>query len=273
MDNGKTISILGCGWYGFSLATTLIHRGYIVKGSTTSADKLQKLAAENIKPYLVSFSADNEIDDPLFFVCDVLWIGIPPKIRTDSGEDYLDKIKRIINAIKLNGIKQVVFISSTSVYGDSNAEVNELSDPLPDSASGKALLQAEMLLKQQAEFQTTIIRFAGLIGPDRDPGRFLAGKKEVPNGNAPVNIIHLTDCIDISCAILEKQAFGYTYNACTPSHPTRNDFYTKAAIRLGLEAPQLIEEKKNWKIVSSVNVDRILGYKYVVDDLMAWLDE
>jgi len=273
MDNGKTISILGCGWYGFSLATTLIDRGYIVKGSTTSADKLQKLAAATIKPYLVSFSADNETYDPLFFVCDVLWIGIPPKIRSDNGEDYLDKIRRLISAIKLNGIKQVVFISSTGVYGDSNAEVNELSDPLPDSASGKALLLAEMLLKQQAEFQTTIIRFAGLVGPGRDPGRFLAGKTAVPNGNAPVNLIHLTDCIGISCAILEKQAFGYTYNACSPSHPTRNDFYTKAATRLGLEAPQFVEEKKKWKIVSGNNTEKILGYKYVVDDLMAWLDE
>ena len=273
MDNGKTISILGCGWYGFSLATTLIHKGYTVKGSTTSADKLHKLAAANIKPYLVSFSADDENYDPLFFMCDVLWICIPPKIRSDNGEDYLDKINCIINAIKLNGIKQVVFISSTGVYGDSNAEVNELSEPLPDSASGKALLQAETLLTQQTEFQTTIIRFAGLIGPGQDPGRFLAGKKAVPNGNAPVNLIHLTDCIGISCAILDKHAFGYAYNACAPSHPTRNDFYTKAATRLGLEAPEFIAEKKNWKIVSSVNVEKILDYKYEVDDLMAWLDK
>jgi nucleoside-diphosphate-sugar epimerase len=273
MDNGKTISILGCGWYGFSLATMLIHRGYTVKGSTTSADKLQKLAAANIKPYLVSFSADNETYDPLFFACDVLWIAIPPKIRSDNGEDYLDKIRRIIDAIKLNGIKQVIFISSTGVYGDSNAEVNELSDPLPDSASGKALLQAETLLRQQTEFKTTIIRFAGLIGPGRDPGRFLTGKKTVPNGNAPVNLIHLTDCTGISCAILDKQAFGYTYNACSPSHPARNDFYTKAATRLRLEVPEFIEEKKNWKVVSSVNVEKILDYEYEVDDLMAWLDK
>lgn len=271
MNNSKTISILGCGWYGFSLATMIIDRGVIVKGSTTSADKLHKLAAANIKPYLISFSADNEIYDPLFFVCDVLWVCIPPKIRSDNGEDYLDKIKRIINAIKLNGVKQVVFISSTGVYGDSNAEVNELSNLLPDSASGKALLQAETLFKQQAEFQTTIIRFAGLIGPGRDPGRFLAGKNNIPNGNAPVNLIHLTDCIGISCAILDKEAFGHTYNACTPSHPAKIDFYTKAAIRLVLEVPEFIAEKKNWKIVSSVNVDRILGYKYVVNDLMAWL--
>jgi nucleoside-diphosphate-sugar epimerase len=273
MNKGETISILGCGWYGFSLATALIDKGFIVKGSTTSADKLQKLADANVKPYLVSFSADNETYDPLFFVCDVLWIAIPPKIRTDNGEDYLGKIKRIINAIKLNSAKQVVFISSTGVYGDSNAEINELSEPLPDSASGKALLQAETLLKQQTEFKTTIIRLAGLIGPGRDPGRFLTGKKTVPNGNAPVNLIHLTDCTGISCAILDKQAFGYTYNACSPSHPARNDFYTKAATRLGLEVPEFIAEQKNWKIVSSVNAEKILGYKYEIDDLMAWLDE
>jgi len=273
MQEIKKVSVLGCGWYGFSLATTLISKGYVVKGSTTSEDKLPILSTANINPYLVNFSTDEDIYDPRFFKCDILFISIPPKIRAGNGEEYLIKIQRIIDAIKHHSVKQIIFISSTGVYGDVNAEVNELSNPQPDSTSGQALLQAEHLLKQQNEFTTTIIRFAGLIGPGRDPGRFLAGKKDIPNGNAPVNLIHLTDCVGISCAILTKKTFGYTFNACSTSHPTRAEFYSKAAILLELDAPQFIMEKKSRKVVSSIHVDTVLNYKYEVDNLMDWLDK
>ncbi|MDB5032196.1 SDR family oxidoreductase [Mucilaginibacter sp.] len=259
-----TVSILGCGWYGLELAKTLVKKGITVKGSTTSADKLNTLTDAKIEPYLIDLPIDNETIDPAFFNCDVLWISIPPKVRTGNGEEYLIKIRRLITPIIAHQIKQVVLISSTSVYGDTNSEVNELNEPGPDNESGKIMLRAENILKEQPAFTTTIIRFAGLIGPGRDPGRFFAGKTNIPNGNAPVNLIHLTDCIGISEAILTQQAFGYTYNACSPNHPTRSNFYTNAAQQSGLEAPHFINEKKSWKVVSGLNVAAILKYDYQV---------
>jgi nucleoside-diphosphate-sugar epimerase len=271
MPSTKTVSILGCGWYGFSLATKFVSKGIAVRGSTTSTNKLQQLGEALIEPYLVNFSADNETYDPSFFKCDVLFVCIPPKIRAGNAEDYLNKIKRIIKAIKTNKVKQVVFISSTGVYGDLNTEVNELTAPIPDTESGRAMLKAEELLKHETDFTTTIIRFAGLIGPGRDPGRFFAGKTGVPNGKAPINLIHLTDCVGISCAIIDKEAFGFTFNACSPCHPQKADFYTKAAISSGLVKPEFLNELNNWKMVSGDNVNSILNYHYRVADLMKWL--
>jgi len=259
-----TVSILGCGWYGLELAKSLVKKWIKVKGSTTSAEKLPLFAEYGIEPYLINLSPDNEVINPSFFDCDVLWISIPPKARAGNGAEYLVKIERLVTLIKKHKIKQVVLITSTGVYGDSNTEVTELDEPKPDSESGKVLLAAENLLRGESAFSTTIIRFAGLIGPGRDPGRFFSGKTEIPNGDAPVNLIHLTDCVGISCAILDKQAFGYTYNAVSPSHPTRADFYTGAASRSGLASPQFIHEKKSWKVVSGINVGEVLGYEYQV---------
>jgi nucleoside-diphosphate-sugar epimerase len=259
-----TVSILGCGWYGLELGKALVNKWTKVKGSTTSAGKLSVLSASGIEPYLINLSPAAEVIAPAFFECDVLLISIPPKARAGEGAEYLVKIERLIALIKNYQIKQAVLISSTGVYGDSNTEVTEADAPNPDSESGKILLAAEELLKQQPDFTTTVIRFAGLIGPGRDPGRFFAGKADVPNGEAPVNIIHLTDCIGISCEILEKQAFGYTYNAVSSSHPTRVNFYTQAAVASGLEPPHFIEEKESWKIVSGANVANVLGYEYKV---------
>jgi hypothetical protein len=78
-------------------------------------------------------------------------------------------------------------------------------------------------------------------------------------------LIHLTDCVGISESILDNKAFGYIYNACSPSHPARSDFYTPATTLSGLAIPQFIDEKKSWKIVSSINVSTILNYQYQVD--------
>ncbi|MDB5148262.1 MAG: family oxidoreductase [Mucilaginibacter sp.] len=262
---GKTnISILGCGWYGSALATALINDGMQVKGSTTSATKLDDLAAMGIEPYVVNFSPGEEIYDADFFDCDVLWIAIPPKSRSGEGAIFIEKIKGIINAIKRFAIQNVVFISSTGVYADNNKHVNEQNVPQPNTEAGRVLFEAENLFHAENSFKTSIIRFAGLIGPARNPGRFFAGKKDIPNGDAPVNLIHLDDCIGISKAILTRQAFGYLFNGCSPKHPAKADFYTQAALDSGLEKPEFIRDLKEWKIVDSVNVVAILDYQYSV---------
>ena len=266
-----TISIAGCGWYGLNLAKELVKNGYIIKGSTTTAEKLTQLTDAGIEPYLIDFSDTSSIK-PEFFECNILLIAIPPKTRSGNDEGYLSSIDNLIYRAKKQSVKQVILISSTGVYADVNGEVNEQSPTNPDALGGKIMLQAEDLLKNETAFSTTIIRFAGLIGPKRHPGRFFGGKKDIPNGNTPVNLIHLTDCIGISCAIINQKAFGYTYNAGTPDHPTKNEFYTKAALSMGLPQPEFLDEKKDWKIVSSLYVDQVLNYKYRVSSLMQWLD-
>jgi len=258
------ISILGCGWYGKALAKALLKNNVIVKGSATSPEKLQQLSALGIIPFQVNFKADSEDYDPEFFKCDILIISIPPKTRQGEAKDYLPKIQRIINVINKHQTAKVIYISSTAVYGDSNSEVNELNDPEPDTESGKTLLEAENLFKQQTAFKTTIIRFAGLVGPGRHPGRFFVGKKDIPNGNAPVNLIHLDDCIGITLTVIEQDAFGYLINASSPDHPAKSDFYQQATLQAGLPAPEFISELNNWKLINSVQIHEVLNYEFKV---------
>ncbi|MFF5379807.1 NAD-binding protein [Pedobacter suwonensis] len=262
-SNIKTVSILGCGWFGLALAKKLIGLNYTVKGSTTSQDKLPILQAEQIKPFIVNFTAESVVANATFFEADVLFICIPPKRNSAELLDYPNKINSILAAAEKKS-KHVVLISSTSVYADDNKIVNENSETIPDTDSGKVVLAAEMLFKEQFPENHTIIRFAGLIGPDRNPGRFFAGKTNVPNGLAPVNLIHQADAAGIAVKLLEKQAFGQTYNACSPNHPAKMDFYVEAAKTSGLAIPEFISEKKNWKIVESLNVPEFLGYEFEI---------
>jgi nucleoside-diphosphate-sugar epimerase len=266
-----TVSILGCGWYGLALAKALVAEGVAVNGSTTSPDKLATLQAEGIVPFMIDLSVDNTTLNSDFFTCDVMVIAIPPKSRSGEGAEYVHKLQRVIDAVHQHQLKKVILISSTGVYSEQNKELNELSDPKPNTPSGVILFEAEELFRQQTAFETTIIRFGGLIGPGRDPGRFFAGKKEIPNGLAPVNMIHQDDCVGLTMAVLAKDVFGYTLNACTPHHPPKSAFYTQAAAKAGLEQPEFIPELKEWKIISGVNADRILAYDFKIKNWFEWL--
>lgn len=258
----QKISILGCGWFGFAFAKELIRRGYSVKGSTTSEEKLSILSDAGIKPFLIDFSVHGQHDNKQFYESDALFICIPPKRKSLELKDYPKKIESIIQSAQKT--TQIVLISSTSVYGDQGTTVDEDSETYPETESAKVVLEAENKIKSQRPCSGTIIRFAGLIGPGRDPGYYFAGKTDVPNGLAPVNLIFQEDAVGVACSLIEKDSFGRTYNACAPNHPTKKVFYTEAALDSGLEAPSFIEEKTSFKIVTSKNVPEFLDYDFKV---------
>jgi nucleoside-diphosphate-sugar epimerase len=262
------VSILGCGWYGKALAKNLLQKGITVKGSATSAEKLEILRDICISPFIVQVNAEELNYDADFFKCDVLVISIPPGLKKGGGSAYLPKLNHIIQALRENNIQKVVFVSSTGVYGDNNNTVTENDGPNPDSQSGKILLEAENLFRNEI-FKATVVRFAGLVGPGRHPGRFFAGKNGIPNGMAPVNMIHLDDCVGIGTAIIEQDAFGHIFNACSPDHPAKEDFYKDAAFKGGYESPQFLHELKAWKIIESVNLNPILNYTFKIQN---WKD-
>ncbi|MBS1523199.1 MAG: SDR family oxidoreductase [Bacteroidetes bacterium] len=263
------VSILGCGWYGKALAKELLQKGIIVKGSATSAEKMDELKDLSISPFIVQVNGDQANYEADFFKCDTLVISIPPRLKKGEGVTYLAKIKHIIDAILHNNMQNIIYISSTGVYGDHNRTVTENDDPDPDTESGKILLEAENLFRNESKFKTTIVRFGGLVGPGRHPGRFFAGKTDIPNGLAPVNMIHLDDCVGIGSAIIEQDAFGHLFNACSPDHPAKEDFYKDAALKGGYESPQFLCELRAWKIIESVNLKPILNYTFKIQN---WKD-
>lgn len=259
------VSILGCGWLGIPLAQSLRNNGYTVKGSTTSQAKLEALNAVGIEPFIISLNADTVSGDILRFLSntDVLIIDIPPRSRGTESESFTLKIKNLIPYIEQSGIKQVLFVSSISVYGNNEGIITEDSIPLSENDSGKQLLETERLLQNNNSFKTTVLRFAGLIGLNRHPVNHLAGKENLPNPNASINLIHQKDCITIIEKIIEKNTWGETFNAAAPFHPIRKEYYTQKAIELGLIPPTFNDDKNSrGKIISSKKLINILDYHF-----------
>ncbi len=267
-----TISVLGCGWLGLPLAKKLVEMGYIVKGSTQTPKKLALLHKYKIDPFLIEVQKKikgNNLQH--FFKSGILIINIPPgRKRRDVARSHPRQIAAIIEKALLHGTKRILFVSSTSVYGNVNRVVTESDEPRPETASGAALVTVEDLLLRQPDLETTIVRFGGLVGEDRQAGRFLAGKKDVKNGDAPVNMIHQEDCIGVLTQIIEQESWGDIFNACADEHPTRKAFYTAQAAKQGFEAPHFSETEAliNFKEVSNYKVKKVLSYEFKHADPM-----
>lgn len=258
-----TVGVLGCGWFGLPFASELVASGYRVLGSNTSASKGQALEEAGIEPFVLTFPEGLAGEkNREFFKTDVLFIAIPPRRKEGKSSEYAEKIKSICHYATYGGVKHVVLVSSTGVFPNAKRVFTELDIPEPDNDASQALLDAEQEVLSCNTFSSTIIRFGGLIGEGRDPGRFFAGKKGIHNGLAPVNLIHLNDCIGISKAVLDQSAFGHTFHACSPQHPTRDEFYSRSATRSGLPVPEFRTELLDWKIINSVTVPRILSYTF-----------
>lgn len=274
MKDKLRISLLGCGWLGYPLALDLISRGYELKGSTTSPEKLPLFKSVGIEPYLVQFDSLVETPDLSEFLnSDILIIAIPPGRRSVDGlANYRKMAQQLRKQLGTSPVSKVIFISSTSVYPESNTILNEFSEIAPETESGLVLAETEALLSELS-MQVILLRLSGLIGPNRMPGRFFAGQKNVPNGLAPVNMIHLDDAVSLINCLIDSTTAKGVYLGCSPSHPTKEDFYTLAAKVEHLVPPVFISEMIKWKIISCERTIHELNFKYKYHSLMDWLEK
>ncbi|MCD4758334.1 MAG: hypothetical protein K8R39_08690 [Arcobacteraceae bacterium] len=239
----QTISILGSGWLGLPLALEL-SKQYKIKLSTKTVDKLKSLETINITSYLVDIDTIFE-DIEEFLKSDILIINIPSK--------NIKAFKNLAQYIEKSQIKKFIFISSTSVCRD---------DKSP-------LLEIEKIF-QDIDRKTTIVRFGGLIGYGRNPANFFKNNKIVPNPQTPVNMIHRDDCIGIIKEILDQNMYDEVFNYCSPTHPTKKEFYTHCAISSGLAIPTFdtVENKEQYTIIPIEKLLNKLNYKFIHPDLM-----
>ena len=253
----NNISILGCGWLGLPLALTLTKNGYSIKGSTTSEIKVKLLNNNGVQPFIIDLS-NRESEFEEFLNSEVLIIAIPSK--------NIVGFKNLISHIENSKIKNILFISSTSVYPNSNSIVTEehLIYKTP-------LSEIELLFKTNTNFKSTILRFGGLIGYDRKPGNFFKNGKAINYPDAFINLIHRDDCIQIIKELIAKNIWNKTLNACTDTHPKKRDFYTKEFKKEGRNNPTFNELASNeYKIINSDQLKSILNYNFIYSDLMKY---
>ncbi len=271
------VLMLGCGWLGLSLARSLVQDGHRVVGTTTTPEHLECMRAAGIEAHLLRLGSDfspaaDALLHRLLADTDVLVLNVPP--RAAAAGAYPTLLRPIHRAVAAAGTSRVLFVSSTSVYPNEARTMREADAASTRDAASDILRAEGHFVPRYGQWKSTVVRLGGLFGPERAPGRFLAGRQGLEQGNAPVNLVHLTDVVGVLTGIIQQGLWGHTFNVCANQHPRRRDFYPAAARFLELEAPAFkVEEEAivSGKTIDSSSIRNLLPYQFQHDDVLAAL--
>lgn len=253
------IGVLGCGWLGLPLALELKNRGYEIKGTVSSEAKARSLQ-DQLNVVALKVNEDGVEGDSCFFQgLEVLVIAIPPQLRSNPKANFLKKMGHILAAAQKKGIKKVIYIGTIAVFPNENKTFDEDSIPVPFDDKSKQLIAAEELVWQYGD-NSTIVRMGGLINQERHPVTMLAKRKSIPNPEASINLIHQKDAVGILCEVIEKEAWNQILHGVVLNNETKKEFYSKEAIKRGLELNFEQDQSSVGKKVFAQKTLQILGY-------------
>ena len=265
------VAIVGLGWLGMPLATALTARGWQVTGSKTTPDGVEAARRCGIDAFQLELTPDLICDaedlDVLFDV-DALVVTLPASRTAEGGDAYVQAVQNVVDTALARNVPRIIFTSSTSVYGGSSGIKTEKSALQPETTAGKTLVELENWLHDLPGTSVDILRLAGLVGPKRHPGRFLAGKLALPNGSHGVNLVHLDDVVEAILLLLQTPKGGRTFNLCSLKHPSRAQFYPGVSRQLGMTPPTFAPEAgdDSGKLIDGSRICHELGFEYRYDD-------
>ena len=202
----ENIAILGCGYVGGTLADYWQDRGHFVTGTTTSKNRVAALA-DIVSKAVVMKGNDLNAVHSLLEGQDTLVVSIAPTGFQEADAatyetTYLDTAKNLVIGLSdAPNIKQVVYLSSCSVYGDRQGEwVDEMADINPIDLKSQVIYEAEQMILQAANDsqKVCILRLGGIYGPGRELVNMfggLAGMIMPGKGDRFINWIHRDDII------------------------------------------------------------------------------
>jgi nucleoside-diphosphate-sugar epimerase len=204
------ILIIGCGDIGTGLAHTLIAQGHRVTGL-----KRQPPASPSAIHYIQADITSVEAINALDLAVDVVFFIVSADGRTEAS--YQDVyVLGLNNALAKFAQQPWFFVSSTSVYGQSQGEwVDENSPTEPRALTSQLILQAEQSVLA-AHPENVIVRFSGIYGPGRE--YLLRMARQSPDiQKTPsyfTNRIHQQDCIGVLSFLLQKRLAGVPLDTC-----------------------------------------------------------
>ena len=249
-------AILGLGYLGLPLAQKLYEHGSrvaAVKRSLTSDDINLPIHLDTIDLNQDSaFQSANLARDTSFWrhhADKPVWFCLLPP---SSLTHYADTVKQWAELARACNVRHLIFTSSTSVYGDKVRECDETATSDPQTESAHQILAAEQYLLDSGVPNIDILRLGGLYCAERHPVSLLVQKQNIPGGNQPVNIVHRDIAVETLFQTALKPNGKRLKNIIEPRHPTRREFYTEEAAKLGLPAPDFAPDDSRGKIIITV---------------------
>lgn len=233
------ILVLGCGYTGERLARRLLESGHAVTGTTRDEGRGRELGEAGIELLRYDAERPERLDAAPDPPPDVAFHLIPPPHRPEGG--YGLGAGPALRHLAPRGLRDFVYVSSTSVYGDrGGAWVDEGAAPAPDSALGQARRAEEegvLAAARETGVAARIARVAGIYGPGRTLAEAIReGRYHLVEGlEAWSNRIHVADLVAGLLAVWRRGEPGGVYNL-SDGHPHRSADHARLVAELaGLE--------------------------------------
>jgi nucleoside-diphosphate-sugar epimerase len=233
--------IIGCGYIGLPLALQLQEAGNEITAWFHSPASAATLAEFQFKKIIIGSVGDAGTWEQ----ADIKFDRVIHCASSGRGGEaaYEEVFQR---GILLIGERQPearrLFVSSTSVYGQTKGEVvTERSRAEPVAPTSRILRGAERAALLTG---TIVVRSSGIYGPDRGVlfEKYRRGEAVIEgDGLRWINQIHQRDLVSALAHLVEKGAPGEVYNASDDAPVTYYDYYAWCSDFLQRPMPPFLE--------------------------------
>ncbi len=228
------VAIIGCGYIGLEVAAEWTKKGMHVTATTRNQKRLPEISKVAQKSVIIKGNDEDEFV-PLIAHNETILIAI----AADSSEHYESAYLHTAQifrklALEMDIPRDLIYISSTSVYGDHHGLwVDETTDLLGKGDQARILIEAEKTYASLGElgWNVSILRFSEIYGPGREISkrvRMTEGHALPGSGEQYTNMVHKEDCVSAINYALHHHLIGI-YNLSDDDHPTRKELYDQIA--------------------------------------------
>lgn len=245
--------IVGCGYLGRRVAAAWLKEGHEVTALTRSSAHAEELTRLGIRPVIGDVCDPTTLTELPAVETVLFAVGFDRTSGRSQHEVYVDGLRNVLHQVA-SRCERFVYISSSSVYGQSAGEwVDESSPSDPVQLGGRCCLAAEALAceyfpatnRNSVERPSAnVLRLSGIYGPGRLLSRIeglRAGEPLSGRGEAWLNLIHVDDAVAAVLACEQRGQPGETY-LITDDQPIRREEYYSQLARLVAAPPPVFAD-------------------------------
>ena len=292
----KALVTGGAGFIGSNLVNALVDRGDDVRVldnfSTGNRANLEGLDIEVVEGELRSYERVHAAVRGIEVVYHLGALGSVPRSVQDpltSNAVNVEGTLNVLLAARDEGVRRVVFSSSTSVYGSSRElPTSEATPPDPISPYGVGKLAAERYCisfdRVYDSFETVVLRYFNVFGPGQSPHSqyaavvplFIAAVDQgervtiYGDGEQSRDFTYVGNVVDATIRAADAAgASGRTFNVAAGSPASVNHVAETIGIILGkpverrFEPPRAGDIRDSWADISAAR--ELLGYEPRID--------
>ncbi len=238
----RRLLIIGCGDVALRAVPQLRDR-YRIYALTHSRQRVPLLRAHGMVPILGDLDDAASLEGLAGIAHDILHCAPPP----DRGTRDTRTAHLIAGLAKSKSLpQQLVYISTSGVYGDCAGELIDETRPLrPQTERAQRRVDAERQLREWGRRRrvcVSILRAPGIYSEQRLPLERLKSGTPALNADedAYTNHIHADDLARVAVAALRFGQPGRAYNANDDSRLKMGEYFDLVADRFGLPRPRRV---------------------------------